>query len=228
MGAGLGSARAVRRAWGFVATAWRRLIDDQAGTEIRMSTLEPEPALAAVAAGRADLAVVHSYSNVARDFGRSIAARHVVDEPVWLACRVDDPAYDGNPTATLADFADRPWVAAPPEVTCQAMVERACGLAGFRPDVVAESLDFSVQLEFIAAGAGVALVPDLAVESVPAGVELRQLADPVRRSIFLAARRPRFADPGLSNLMDLLARTAQEHVVNSRRSVHDRSATTAG
>ena len=84
----------------------------------------------------------------------------------------------------------------PIDVTCFLMVERACGLAGFRPRVVAESMDFSVQLELVAAGVGVALVPDFTVDRVPTGVELVRPAAPIERTILLAARAPASPTPG--------------------------------
>ncbi|MGH2465830.1 MAG: LysR substrate-binding domain-containing protein [Candidatus Limnocylindrales bacterium] len=129
-------------------------------------------------------------------------------EPVWLACRADDAAFDGQAAAKLGDFADHPWVAPTAEFTCFEMLERACGLAGFKPRVVAESMDYSVQLELVAAGAGVALVPALTVQTVPQDVVLRHLVDPLERSLFVAARTATFADPGAQEIMRRLATIA--------------------
>jgi GNAT superfamily N-acetyltransferase len=55
------------------------------------------------------------------------------------------------------------------------MVVRACGLAGFQSAVIAESVDFAAQLALVAAGAGVALIPDLAIDTVPDGIALLPL-----------------------------------------------------
>jgi DNA-binding transcriptional LysR family regulator len=188
----------------FVADTWRRVVDDGLGLELRLTTLEPDEALDALTAGRADLAVIHSYSNVARDLPNGVDAHPLATEQVQLACRIDDPAFDGAPRADLADYAEHPWVGASAGLSCAEMVERACGLAGYRPRVVAESSDFAVQLELVAAGAGVALVPDLTVETVPEGVALRPLITPVERSFFVAVRRASAADAGLRTLVDRL------------------------
>jgi DNA-binding transcriptional LysR family regulator len=69
-------------------------------------------------------------------------------------------------------------------------------------------MDFSVQLELVAAGLGVALVPDLTVETIPEGVTLLKPATPIERTIFLAARAPRFADPGIQNLTEIIEKSA--------------------
>ena len=57
------------------------------------------------------------------------------------------------------------------------MTDRACGLAGFRPVIVAETMDFAVQLELVRTRAGVALVPRLAVAAVPPEVTLARPAE---------------------------------------------------
>src|ERR1700733_14801243 len=75
----------------FVSDVWRQLLLEGSGLELRVSTGEPEPALDALAAGQADIAVVHSYSNVPRSFAADITVAHLADDPVWLCCRVQDP-----------------------------------------------------------------------------------------------------------------------------------------
>jgi DNA-binding transcriptional LysR family regulator len=200
----------------FVADTWRQIVDDGLGLELRLITHEPEDALEALRAGRADLAVIHSYSNVARDLPKGVDAQVLATEPVRLACRLDDPAYDGAPDAELGDFSEHPWVGASSGLSCAEMAERACGLAGYRPRVVAESSDFAVQLELVAAGAGVALVPDLTIEKVPAGVALRPLVATVERTFFVAVRRASTADAGLRTLTARLRDIAIRRVASPR------------
>ena len=113
----------------FVSDVWRQLLHEGSGLELRVSTDEPEQALDALATGQADIAVVHSYSNVPRNFAADITVAHLADDPVWLACRIDDPlAATGTPVA-LEELADRDWITAPVDLTCRTMVSRACGLA---------------------------------------------------------------------------------------------------
>lgn len=88
------------------------------------------------------------------------------------------------------------------------MAQRACGLAGFTPRGVAEASDFSVLLELVAIGAGVALVPQLAVAALPAGVCLRPLRSPVFRHDFAVTRHSAQPDPGIRRLTGLLRRSA--------------------
>jgi DNA-binding transcriptional LysR family regulator len=193
----------------FVADACRHILSgNESALDLRITTLEPEAALDVLASGSADLAVVHSYSNVPRDIPNGIEFQPLGGEPVRLATPSAGPSGATSPTAELTDYAEASWIAPTEDVTCFSMVERACGLAGFRPRIVAESMDFAVQLELVAAGVGVALVPALTVDSVPAGVHLLELSSPIRRSVYLATRSPDFADPGIQNLARLLESTA--------------------
>ncbi|MGH3206568.1 MAG: LysR family transcriptional regulator [Trebonia sp.] len=193
----------------FIADACRRIIrGDGTALELHLTTSEPEAALDALSSGTVDLAVIHSYSNVPRDIPRDLATRAIGTEPVWLATRNPEQPADADPSTRLEDYAQHPWIAPTDGLACFTMVERACGLAGFRPRIVAESMDFSVQLELVAAGLGVALVPDLTVETIPEGVTLLKPATPIERTIFLAARAPRFSDPGIQNLVEIIEKSA--------------------
>lgn len=113
--------------------------------------------------------------------------------------------------ADLAAYAAAGWVVPPPGLACREMVERACGLAGFAPRVVAEVADADAQLALVAVGAGVALVPRLGTRGAPEGVTLLELRAPVTRRLFTVTRRSSSADAGLATVTWALraaARTA--------------------
>lgn len=201
----------------FVADAWAQLAGgSKPALELSLTTPEPEAALSALSSGAADLAVIHSYSNVPRTIPDGVATRRVGTETVWLAVRSHRPTGGAAPSRRLEDYADQPWIAPTSDLTCFDMVERACGLSGFRPRIVAESIDFSVQLALVAAGVGVALVPDLTIDTVPDGVDLLRLDSPIGRMIFLAARAPRFADPGIQTLATTLKNSARARLATGR------------
>jgi DNA-binding transcriptional LysR family regulator len=205
----------------FVAQVWRQLVEEPAsGPALRLVELEPLDSLPALAAGEVDLAVTHSYSNVAPVPHAGVESTQIAREEVFLAI----PRPDSSPSrpgqrpevdpieeeaARLADYAGASWIVPHHRWSCYEMVERACGLAGFAPQAVAEATDFSTQLALVAAGVGVALIPDLGCVAVPEQVVLRRLAQPVHRHLHLANRRGGRADPGLARLADLLRDTAR-------------------
>jgi DNA-binding transcriptional LysR family regulator len=85
------------------------------------------------------------------------------------------------------------------------MTRRACGAAGFVPRVVAEATDFSVLVALVAAGAGVALVPELALPDRCSGVGLHSLVDPVSRHIFALTRAGTGRVPAVRAVLEALA-----------------------
>lgn len=206
----------------FVADAWAASLEDEVGTEISLRTPEPEEAILELHAGRTDLAIIHEYSNVPRPRVPGTDIEAIVSEPIWLAIRADDSAATDE--VDLADLADHRWITPTRGLTCFEMTDRACGLAGFRPQVVAESMDFAAQLELVAAGIGVALMPDLTIAAVPPGVRILRTRTPLQRHISAARRSSMSSDAGLDRIMGLLTAAALTRVrsepTQSTRTMH--------
>ena len=185
-----------------VADAWRTTADSGTGIQLHAIEREPEEARAALAAGEVELAVIHSYSNMAGSPSGDSTATRIATEPVWLAQREQAGVAD------LRDYSERDWIVPNSALSCAEMIDRACGVAGFAPRVVAEATDFASQLALVAAGVGVALVPQLTVATVPDGVFLSALVEPVYRHLFVVTRRGADADAGLRAVIELLAEAA--------------------
>ena len=175
----------------------------------RLSELEPEAAIDALVHGDVDLAVTHSYSNVPQLPSQGLVATALATEQVVLAIAAGSvPVTTRSGAARLADQAHSDWVLPHAERTCAEMVKRACGAAGFQPTVVAEATDFSVQLQLVAAGIGVALVPRLAARGRPDGVQLLPVHPAVERHHFALTRRSARSDPGLHRIVERLEHNA--------------------
>lgn len=185
-----------------VADAWASAIESGSGIRLRAVEREPEPALASLAAGEVELAIIHSYSNMADAVAGENSTVLIATEPVWLAQREE------LETADLRDYSTSDWIVPSTELSCAEMIERACGAAGFAPRVVAEATDFASQLALVAAGAGVALVPELTIAVLPTGVHLSRLVKPVYRHIVAVTRPGAEADAGLRTVIDLLGQSA--------------------
>jgi DNA-binding transcriptional LysR family regulator len=81
---------------------------------------------------------------------------------------------------------DSPWIMASPGTLCHTMAVRACQAAGFTPRIRHHADDFVTVLALVAAGQGVALVPQLGATGPPPGVVLTEL--PARRRTRIAYR----------------------------------------
>jgi DNA-binding transcriptional LysR family regulator len=89
------------------------------------------------------------------------------------------------------------------------MVEHACRAAGFVPDVPFHANDFGVLAAFVAAGLGVAMVPELALGVFGPDVSIRPVADvPVTRRLYAAARRGGLERPALAAMVAALREAA--------------------
>lgn len=185
-----------------VAPAWARLD----GVTLRLVEQEPEAAIESLRRRAVDVAVVHSYTLLPRELPATYEERHLLDEPVLLAL----PAGFGKAVGEvlpLDAFADSPWLVPSADFSCHEMIERACGAAGFVPHEVAQATDFSVLTALVAAGAGVALVPRMALPDSPGDITLHPLAEPVTRRV-VALTRPGLATrPDIRQVLDKLAPT---------------------
>ncbi|KUL48256.1 MULTISPECIES: LysR substrate-binding domain-containing protein [Streptomyces violaceusniger group] len=82
--------------------------------------------------------------------------------------------------------------------------QRACGAAGFVPDIRVRSSDFAVLTALVAAGAGAALVPRMALPDTTGPVSLHPLVHPVSGTVFTVGRAGTGNRPGLRHVLELL------------------------
>jgi DNA-binding transcriptional LysR family regulator len=132
----------------------------------------------ALRAGELDVALVHDYDFVPFPAEPGVVAEPLHTEDMYLV------STDG--IAALDDARDRSWIVASPGTRCHAMTIRACAAAGFTPDVRHRIDEFDTVLAFVAAGEGVALVPEWGALRPPEGVRLSRV--PLRRRTRVAFR----------------------------------------
>jgi DNA-binding transcriptional LysR family regulator len=108
----------------------------------------------------------------------------------------------------LASLAAEDWLLPGPETSCHELTRRACGAAGFVPRAVAQASDFSVITALVAAGAGAALVPRMALPEALQGIRLHPLAEPVTRTITALTPAGEARQPGISQVLDSLLAAA--------------------
>jgi DNA-binding transcriptional LysR family regulator len=189
-----------------VPAAWAALASSAPHVQLDLTEMEPEESLPALARGELDVAVGHEYDLVPRPLDPLFERRELVVDPVLLAVPADSP-LDGP--VPLGSLAGRPFLAPRANTTCAEMVQRACARAGFVPRVVARATDFAVLLSLVAAGAGLALIPELATRRLPPGVRLLPPAEPVTRRVFTVSRRGGDRKPAVRVVLDALSAAAQ-------------------
>jgi DNA-binding transcriptional LysR family regulator len=197
-----------------VPPAWAALARSAPQVRLDLVEMEPEESLPAVLRGELDVAVAHEYDLMPRPLDPLFERRELLTDSVVLAIRADDPLVvgAGGPPAArveLSGLAGRPFLAPRASTSCAEMIQRACARAGFVPGIVARATDFHVLLSLVAVGAGVALVPRLAVRQLPPQVRLVEPAEPVTRQIFTVSRRGGDRKPAVRVVLDALTEAAQ-------------------
>jgi len=109
---------------------------------------------------------------------------------------------------------DSPWIMASPGTLCHTMAVRACQAAGFAPRIRHHADDFVTVLALVAAGQGVALVPQLGAIGPPPDVVLTEL--PARRRTRIAYRNGTRHHPPVSACIAAIHAAAGTHRVGRR------------
>ncbi|HTX85428.1 MAG TPA: LysR family transcriptional regulator [Streptosporangiaceae bacterium] len=180
--------------------------------ELRVTELDPAEVPDALRTGALDIALVHEYDYVPAEPDPAIMTQPLLAETIFLAYSAADGrggeryATDAvsaietvsaieNGTDPVLASSTLPWIAATPGTLCHLMAVRLCQAAGFTPRIRHYADDFAAVLTLVAAGQGVALVPELALADLPDGVTLAAL--PALRRTLIACRRGAAAHPAV-------------------------------
>lgn len=98
------------------------------------------------------------------------------------------------------------------------LVSNSCGRgaiaclteAGLDPDIVHRVPGYPTTLQMIAAGAGVAVIPDLGLQYVPDGVEIFDIKNPRHRTVELLYRSSSAQRPSVRTLIEIVQEVAQD------------------
>jgi len=136
----------------------------------------------------------------------AIHTEPLLEEAIYLATPGGadaNPDPGGDPVLARRD---EPWIVASPDTLCYVMAVRACQAAGFTPRIRHHADDFATVLALVAAGQGVALVPELGVIGPPPGVVLTALE--TRRRTRVACRAGARHRPPVAACIDAIRAAA--------------------
>ena len=180
--------------------------------EIRVTLVEadPEESIPQLKRGDHDLAVVYDFELHPFAPDRDLELRPLLIEEMRLALpRGHELAGCG--ALQLDRLADQSWLCGNPGGSCRELAVRSCQLAGFDPDVSFESNDYTVIQSLVAAGLGVALLPDLALTAPHPGVEIAEvLPEPPLRRVWAASLQVGSRSSATEAMLDVLAEVSEE------------------
>jgi DNA-binding transcriptional LysR family regulator len=174
------------------------------GVEVTLAEGEPEEMAPRLRAGEFDLVLLFEFEGVGERLGAGIRRFELLEDPLHLALPADHPLA-GRKRLRLEDLREEAWVQTSAASPCAKHVIRSCHAAGFEPNVSFESDDYQTVQGLVAAGVGVALIPELALSAVRDDIHVRALhpASPVRK-VLAATPRAAAATSAVATMLDLL------------------------
>lgn len=186
-------------------SAIARFREQAPGVELTLEPREPEDGLACLHAGDCDIAVtIRAPHHGEPDDGTE--RRHLLRDQMCV-CLPAGHRLASAKSLRLADLAGEPWlVGSTGRCPDTAVLLRACQTAGFEPRIGFHSDDYLAMQGFVAAGVGVALIPDLALVTVRDDVVIRELAgEGHHRVVEAATLAGAYRSPAAQLMLDLLA-----------------------
>ncbi|MFH8614307.1 LysR family transcriptional regulator [Streptomyces sp. NPDC017979] len=191
------------------------------GTRVSLVDAEPPRSVEMLREGDCDVALAFRYGDAARtevDGEREAGAERAETE--WddlvvrplLTDRLVALVPEGHRlaaagTVSIGDLADDPWIAGCPR--CRRQLVDVCEAAGFTPRIDFATDDYPAVVGLVGAGLGVAVLPELALESVrPKGVVAVTLAPEVAREIVALTLPDLSQVPAVSATLDQLTLAA--------------------
>lgn len=183
--------------------------------ELEFSEQEPEDSLPALRRGDLDLAVVFDYPSIPVSFDRDMDAELIYEEPMWVALPPGHPLA-GAKSVRIEDLADEDWLCGAKPSSCRFHVLQLGRDAGFEPRISFQSEDYVVLKEFVAAGLGVTVLPELAAGHHKIALREVRGAKPTRR-VWAVTRESEARPPAAEQMLGILREVC--HAYRDERSL---------
>jgi DNA-binding transcriptional LysR family regulator len=172
---------------------------------------EPEEMAPRLRAGELDLALLFEFEGVSESLGSEMQRIDLLEDPMYLALPENHRLAD-QPRIRLQDLRGESWVQTSAPSPCARHVVRSCHAAGFEPSVSFETDDYQTVQGLVAAGVGVALIPQLALSSVRDDISIRALHPraPVR-TVIAATAHGSGTPPAAERMLEILADVSRRY-----------------
>lgn len=188
-----------------VPTALAALRAAHPGTRVSLVEAEPPRSEEMLREGDCDVALAFRYGTGGTEWADLVVRPLLSDRLVGLVPEGHRLADAGS--VSIADLADEPWIAGCPR--CRRQLVAVCEESGFTPRINFATDDYPAVVGLVGAGLGVAVLPELALESVlPKGARTVAVEPSVHREI-VALTLPDLAQvPAVAATLDRLALAA--------------------
>lgn len=180
--------------------AFRRAHPD---VKLSLTMAEPADALPELLCGELDIAL--SLDGMDDALTTGVDRLHLFDDPMYVALPVTHPLAR-RPQVRIGDFCEEEWMLGTTDRCPDArLFADACRTAGFEPKLTFQNDDYAAIAGFVAAGVGIAMIPDLASTHMRDDIVLRDLGPdaPVRR-IVAATKAGGYRSPATKAMLETL------------------------
>lgn len=179
--------------------------------QLSLAEGEPEEIAPRLTGGELDLALLFEFEEALDVSAEAIFRLQLLQDPMYLALPAGH-RLAARPRIRLEDLREEAFIQTSEASACAREVVLGCLTAGFQPNVSFESDDYQTVQGLVAAGVGVALIPELALSGVRQDIAIRTLHPhpPVRRVIAAAPSERRRA-PAAAAMLTILQEVAERY-----------------
>jgi DNA-binding transcriptional LysR family regulator len=193
-----------------------RFREEHPGVDLTLQPAEPDEVGALLKAGDVDIALTIDAPPVTEE-PDGLDLVHLLDDPMYVCLPASHPRAS-QARVNLEDLSAEAWILGSTGRCPDSVVFlRACQTAGFDCRIAFHSDDYLAIQGFVAAGVGLALIPDLGLVTVREDVVIRSLAGatPYRR-ISAATLADGYRSPAATAMLDILAEVGGEFEAGRR------------
>ncbi|MFE7426055.1 LysR family transcriptional regulator [Streptomyces sp. NPDC014735] len=175
------------------------------GTRVSLVEAEPPRSVEMLREGDCDIALAFRYGAPGAEWEDLVVRPLLTDRLIGLVPEAH--RLSGTGAVTIAELAEESWIAGCPR--CRRQLVEVCEEAGFTPRIDFATDDYPAVVGLVGAGLGVAVLPELAIESVRTkGVRTVTVEPAVEREI-VALTLPDLAQvPAVAATLDRLSLAA--------------------
>ncbi|MFJ8973197.1 LysR family transcriptional regulator [Streptomyces anulatus] len=175
------------------------------GTRVSLVEAEPPRSVDLLREGDCDIALAFRYGSTGGEWDDLVVRPLLTDRLIGLV--PEGHRLAEAPSVSIGELAGESWIAGCPR--CRRQLVEVCEESGFTPRIDFATDDYPAVMGLVGAGLGVAVLPELAVESVrPKGARAVPVEPAIEREI-VALTMPDLARvPAVAATLDQLSRTA--------------------
>jgi len=192
----------------FVPSAIAAFHDRYPGVELRLVESDPPESVPMLKSGELDLAIVYDpFGEGDTDLDRTPLLEDPMNVVLPVGHRLADKAK-----IRLKDLAAERWIQTSDSCPCCALVNDACRHAGFEAQIAFESDDYLTVQGLVAAGVGVAMIPELGLAASRPDIVVRPLAgEQIVRNIGAVTLPGSRKQPATNAMVEILCEAAESY-----------------